>query len=303
VTRAGWIRAAQAAVTLLVLGFVFRALRAQWGEFRSVQLTVRLAPAWIALSVLIVLSTYLIQIESWRRVLAGWGQHLPYRSAARIWCLANLGRYVPGKIWTVAGMVVMVQRAGVESWAAAGSAVVMQALAFATGALAATLALPAAEFGPRLAVGLAVALGLLLAMGSAKVMRLANRFLSGVTLRPLPPLALLSGGALMFAGWLGYGLAFWALGRGLGAPPLAIPVAVSVFAAGYLLGWIAIVLPAGVGVREGVFLQLLRPLIGAGGAVVLSVGSRLVLTLTELGAAALAAGLTGPAAPGSGKRR
>jgi hypothetical protein len=302
-TRAGWLRAAQAAVTLLVLVFVFRALRTQWGEFRSVQLTVQLAPRWIACSVLIVLATYGVQIESWRRVLAGWGQHLPYRSAARIWCLANLGRYVPGKIWSVAGMVVMVQRTGVESWAAAAAAVVMQALAFGTGALAATLALPAAEFGPRLAVGLAVALGLLLAMGSAKLMRLANRFLTGVTLRPLPPAALLTGGVLMFVGWLGYGLAFWALGRGLGVPGLPIPAAVSVFAAGYLLGWIAIILPAGVGVREGVFLQLLRPLIGAGGAVVLSVGSRLVLTATELGAAALAVALTRLAAPPSGESR
>jgi len=297
VTRAARIRAAQIAVMVLVLAFVLRALAARWDEFRAIELTIRLAPAWIALSVGVVLTTYLIQIESWRRVLAGWRQRLPYRSAARIWCVANLGRYLPGKIWTVAGMVVMVQRAGVESWAAVASAVVMQALAFGTGA-AAALALPTGGFGPRLALGVALATSLLLAMGSAKLVRLANRLLSGVVLRPLPPLAVLTGGILMFASWVGYGVAFWALARGVGVAGLTLPTAVSVFAAGYLLGWLAFLFPAGLGVREGVFLQLLQPAIGASGAVVLGVASRLLLTAAELAAAGLAALLARLDVPG-----
>ena len=296
-TRAARIRAAQIAVMVLVLAFVLRALAARWDEFRAIELTIRLAPAWIALSVGVVLTTYLIQIESWRRVLAGWRQRLPYRSAARIWCVANLGRYLPGKIWTVAGMVVMVQRAGVESWAAVASAVVMQALAFGTGA-AAALALPTGGFGPRLALGVALATSLLLAMGSAKLVRLANRLLSGVVLRPLPPLAVLTGGILMFASWVGYGVAFWALARGVGVAGLTLPTAVSVFAAGYLLGWLAFLFPAGLGVREGVFLQLLQPAIGASGAVVLGVASRLLLTAAELAAAGLAALLARLDVPG-----
>jgi hypothetical protein len=288
VTRAAWIRAAQLAVTVLVLAFVARALTARWDEYRALEISFRLRPGWVVLSIGLVLVTYLIQIESWRRVLAGWRQRLPYRAAARIWLVANLGRYLPGKVWTVAGMVVLVQRAGVAGWAGTASAVAMQALAFGTGVAAAVWGLPAADLGMSLAVGLAVAVGLLLAMGSAKLIRLANRWLSGAPLQPLPPLAVLSGAVLMFIGWLGYGLAFWALARGIGATQISIPTAVGVFATGYLVGWIAIVLPAGVGVREGMFLELLRPAIGAGGAVVLSVASRLVLTVTELAAAGLA---------------
>jgi hypothetical protein len=302
VTRAGWIRTAQVAVTVLVLTFVLRALTARWDEFRSLELTLRLAPAWLALSAGVVLVTYLIQIESWRRVLAGWRQHLPYRPAARIWCVANLGRYLPGRIWTVAGMVVMAQRAGVESWAAAASAVVMQALAFGTGA-AAALALPTGGFRPRLALGVALATALLLAMGSAKLVRLANRILSGVVLQPLPPLAVLTGGILMFASWVGYGVAFWALARGVGLAGLTLPTAVGVFAGGYLLGWLAFLFPAGLGVREGVFLQLLQPVMDVSGAVVIGVASRLLLTGTELAAAGLAAFLARPAATGRNAAR
>src|SRR5256886_12793218 len=79
-------------------------------------------PGWIALSALVVFLTYAIQVESWRRVLAGWAQHLSYGRAARIWLVVNLGRYIPGKVWSVAGLVVLAQRAGVETWAAGRSA-------------------------------------------------------------------------------------------------------------------------------------------------------------------------------------
>jgi len=54
-------------------------------------------------SVVMVFLTYVMQVESWRRILAGWGQRLAFGPAARTWSVANLGRYVPGKVWSVAG--------------------------------------------------------------------------------------------------------------------------------------------------------------------------------------------------------
>jgi hypothetical protein len=65
-----------------------------------------------------------------------------------------------------------------------------------------------------------------------------------------------------------------------------------VFAAGYVVGLLALFAPGGVGVRELVFVALLAPSLGAGGAVAVSVGSRLLLTITEAGSA-LAALLLG----------
>jgi hypothetical protein len=114
---------AQGAVTALILAFVTRAVVRNWGDFRSIELTFHPHAGWLALSVAATFVTYAVQIESWRRVLAGWRQSIPYRPAARIWCLANLGRYVPGKIWSVAGLVVMASQEGIASWAAAASSV------------------------------------------------------------------------------------------------------------------------------------------------------------------------------------
>ena len=53
---------------------------------------------------------------------------------------------------------------------------------------------------------------------------------------------------------------------------------------GYVLGLLALFAPGGVGVREVVLIGLLTPALGAGGAVALSVASRIVLTLTEVAA-------------------
>ena len=55
-------------------------------------------------------------------------------------------------------------------------------------------------------------------------------------------------------------------------------------ALGYILGWLALFAPGGVGVREVVLIGLLTPALGGGGAVALSVASRILLTLTEVAA-------------------
>jgi hypothetical protein len=110
--------------------------------------------------------------------------------------------------------------------------------------------------------------------------------------RALPAGAVLAGSGLTLLSWCVYGFAFWALGRGLGLPP-ALPLtdAAGVFALGYILGLLALFAPGGIGVREGVFYVLLTPYLGSGGALALSVASRLELTVTEavagLGALAL----------------
>jgi hypothetical protein len=280
-----WVQLGLAAA---VLAFLVPAFARQWDEFRALRVAVHLAPSWLGLSMAIVLATYLLQVESWRRVLAGWGQQLPFGIAVRAWCLSNLARYLPGKVWSVAGLVVLVQRAGVAPWAATASAVVAQALALATGIVAVAWAVPGIGHGLLLGIALAVATLVLLAMGSAKLMRFAGRIVPGAGLRPLPLSAVFAGGLLMLAAWVGYGAAFWALARGIGVTGLDLPDAVGLFTAGYIVGWLVLFAPAGVGAREFTLLNLLTPVVGAGGAVALTVASRLALTITEVAAAGLA---------------
>ena len=114
---------------------------------------------------------------------------------------------------------------------------------------------------------------------------LAGRlFKREIVLRPLAHHVLLSAAVLTSVAWLMYGVAFWLFTKGvLGNAPGALRNYVAVFAGSYLLGFLAIFSPAGVGIREGAMvLALQRAGFAAGPAYLLVVASRLWLTALEV---------------------
>jgi len=283
-----WLWGAQGLVTLAVVGFVGRAIARNWTEFRSLHVALALSPAWLAAAVILVLLTYLMQIESWRRILAGWGQHLAFGPAARTWSLANLGRYVPGKVWSVAGLVVLAQRAGVQPAPAAASAFVIQAVTLGSGVAVVAGVTPHAAPPLRLALAGLAAVATILVLVWRPTARGLGRLVNAASpLEPLAPSAVLAAGVLTVLSWGTYGVALWMLARGLLPDALSLPLATAIgaFTLGYILGLLALFAPGGVGVRELVLIGMLAPALGSGGAVALSVASRVLLTLTEAGAA------------------
>jgi uncharacterized membrane protein YbhN (UPF0104 family) len=117
--------------------------------------------------------------------------------------------------------------------------------------------------------------------------QLLRRVAPGALARQQPRAAdILVGIAANFVAWLGYGVALWFLARGLlPTSGLGPRLAIAVFTASYLAGFLALLAPGGIGVREGVFILLLQGPLGIAAATALAVASRLLLTVTELGAA------------------
>jgi uncharacterized membrane protein YbhN (UPF0104 family) len=281
-------------VGLAIVLVAARALARNWEELRSQPLDWRIRPGWLLLSAAVVWLMYAILIVAWRIMLAAWGQRLGGWEAARIWTVSSLGKYLPGKVWAIAGMAVMSQRAGVAPWAATGSAVLLQVLAIGTGAGLAGLtgagALEAAHPGARAALGLIVAgalAGISLLLWPPLLRRLLGFAAPGSVAEQVPA----AGGIVFGIGanliaWVGYGTALWLLARGLlPGVRLAWLPAVAVFAASYLAGFLALFAPGGIGVREGLFILMLQQPLGIGAATALALASRLLLTITELGAA------------------
>jgi hypothetical protein len=282
---------------LLVLALIARSIARNWAAFQSVHVTLEPKVGWLAASVLIVFLTYAIQIESWRRMLRGWGQHLPYTSAARAWTLSNLGRYIPGKVWSVAGLVVLAERAGVRRSAAAVSAFAMQAVVLGTGVMLVAIATPHAS-APILLGGAVLAalalIGVLAWPRSAQWLgKLAD---STAPLPPLPLSAILASSGLMLLSWATFALSFWMLIRGLiSTATVPLSAAMGMFALGYVMGIVAVLAPGGMVVRDLALVGFLTPFLGSGGALAVSLVSRVQLTLTEAGAAGIALLLRPPA--------
>ena len=290
-TRPKVWRFLQYAAGALLVALAVRSLVVNWQSLQGQPVAWRLLPGWIAASVVVVFAGYAVLIEAWRRVVLSMGERLSFPTAARIWFLGSLGKYIPGKVWAVAGAAVLARRAGVDPSVAVAGALVLQALAFASGAAA--LALTARQvfqaMGPNV---VPVAAALLIAclagigfLGSQPVLDRFNRVLP----RSFPPLRAVRPGILAAAfganllAWIAYGAALLFLARGvIPEVQLGLAQAVGVFTCSYLAGLVALFAPGGLGPRESVFLLILAGDIGLKPAAGLALASRLLLTGTEL---------------------
>jgi hypothetical protein len=294
--RSRWIRVAQWGAGLAILWFAGRALLRNWDELRAQRLDWSVEPLWLLLAAVTVWAMYALLIAGWRVMLGAWGQRLDGWSAARIWTLSSLGKYLPGKVWAIAGMALMAREAGVAPWAATGSAIVLQVLAVGTGAAVAGLtgarALEAARPGSGAALLVLVAgavAGVALLLWPPVLRRLLQATAPDVGARAAPAAGPVAFGiAANTVAWTGYGVALWLLARGLlPSAGLGLLPAIAVFTASYLAGFLALIAPGGLGVREGLFILMLEGPLGIGPATALALASRVLLTVTEFGAAAL----------------
>ena len=284
----------QAAVVVAILVLVALEIAGQWAEVRVRLAEVR--PRWgrILLSGLIVAASFAVLIETWRRMLTAWSARLSFLEASRIWAISGLGRYLPGKLWQIGAMAAMARDRGVSPVASVGSALVINIVNIITGAVvvlgAGSRVLDALHPRSRLAaVALIAVLGgglVVLPFVLPALVRLAARLTRRELVAPeLPPRTIWIGIAGTTAAWLLYGLAFEQLVAGiLGRADEPSAAYISVYTSSYLVGYLFLPAPAGVGVREWAMKSGFAAL-GLGGtadAWVIAVVSRLWLTVLEV---------------------
>lgn len=283
-------------MVVAVLFFTGRALVRQWGAVRASMLD--LHPRWglVVLSAVLVLATYALLIQTWRAVLGTWDARLSFPDAAWIWNVSNLGKYVPGKVWQIGAMGMMAQRAGASPVAAAGSAIVINLVniiaGFAVVAATGWRAVDAIAGGAGAShLALAATVAALAALVAAPLIlptaaRLAGRVIGRrVEVGALPARAIWIAGGGCVVAWVLYGLAFRCLAAGiLGEATGASTAYVAVYTLSYLVGYLALPVPAGVGVREWALKSSMVALGLAAEprAVLLVVASRLWLTVLEI---------------------
>ncbi|MFN8120933.1 MAG: lysylphosphatidylglycerol synthase domain-containing protein [Thermoleophilia bacterium] len=223
----------------------------------------------------------------------------PRRRMLAIWALSLLGRYVPGSVVMVAGRMELARDRGVPRRVTLTAIVYEQALGVGTAAAAAAAwVLVYGDVGPSWVSWLVVALPLGLVLLHPRVMGPASSWaLRRARREPLarliPPgrVLLLAGWYLLTAGLLALGI--WLFVRGLAGPEVgSVPFVGGAFLFAFAVSMLAVVVPSGLGIRDGAFALALSQHVPGGVAVALSVGSRLALTVVEVavvGATLLAA--------------
>ena len=232
----------------------------------------------------------------WAAMFGGAGGRSNPREAVAAWLGSNLGRYIPGKVWQLTGITAWFNVRGDSGAAGFATSLALQAIMLATGtglglALGGAAAIEGVDW--RLAAGAGLVLLILL---HPRVLNGAIRRVAHL-LREAPPDAALSGRAVVLAAlasiaiWGLYGVGLSALVAGL-APTSPLPphVGTGVFAAAYVAGYVVLIAPGGLVVREGALTVLLVATTGmpAGAAAAVAVAARVWSTLAELAAFGLA---------------
>ncbi len=256
---------------VLVAGAVARYLWTHWDEVGP-QLRAIALPR-LGLAVILLIASKLLLVILSQRSVALAGHTIAYRRMFTINALSQLAKYLPGGIWHFVGRAGYYHADGLPLRAVTQAMIVenlwLVFSAFMAGAI--SLLIYYAD-GWRLAV----ALGGLIAVWWAVLWLIRLRFSGGRNWRG--SLGTLGFQALI---WALVGASLWALLPsldGLRAGGLAI----GAFCISWVIGYVAVFAPGGIGVREAAMTALLAPVLPAGDALLYAAIHRFLWVAAEL---------------------
>ena len=285
-----WRRLIQLILLCIVVVFWGRSLVTNWAEFQTIPWHVQWP--WLAVSATILLVHQPFVAFAWQRIVRQLGEPLPVLQALRFYLLAQLARYVPGGIWDVAGRVYLAGAAGYSRMRVSYSILLEMVLHVVSAALffLVTLAfwpdirevLPfAIALAGMAVVGLAVLHPVLLSPAISLLARLTHREVE--TAWRIPFVAFLPLLGYQLAARLLVGAAFATFTFGI-YPVSAgeFPRLAGIFVAGWLVGFLVVVMPMGLGVREGAIAWLLAGIMPLPAATAVAIGFRILVALRDL---------------------
>ncbi|MCB9148699.1 MAG: flippase-like domain-containing protein [Caldilineaceae bacterium] len=283
----------------LAVAFIFYVLSAQWEQLRDQPW--RLHGGWLVISTLFLLASWGLEIAVWRYLLHLLGGYVPYATAARIWFLSAIVRYVPGNIWQPLSMTLRCRQHGVAPETTLTSVVLYQVVIllaaapiagiyfFATGNYG-LITDALGQMAPWLA-GLVLLPVLIFLWRPDWLIGILNWALRRIgragTVGRFTSANLLWALLLACADWMLWGASFAAITFALAAYTTAqmqplLPHLLASYAIAYAVGFISFITPSGFGVREGAFYVLLAPLLGGGPVTVAALAMRIWTTLGEI---------------------
>jgi glycosyltransferase 2 family protein len=318
------------ALFALVLTFVVSRAMQIWKS--APPTTIRIEPLWLVLAGIVYLVGWLPSAWIWRALIRSMNQPLGWKDALRAYYVGHLGKYVPGKALVLVIRGALLREAGIDPFLA-GSAVVYETLILISTGAAWGLALAPLAFGEQFWSRLPLGLGWLrdrpvvfaaiifisifaTTPFSSWLFTKVGRKLTGQRGGNVAELPSVSAGlicqavVLMSLGWGCHALSLGLVLRALVHQPmnfLEFPIWMAATTISTVGGFLVLVAPGGIGVREGLLIEILKSheQIGPATAVVLAALLRGVWFAAELtiAAALYVAGLRrGPTGTNSAAR-
>jgi len=263
----------------------------------------RLAHDWhkipwheIRLSVPLLVSAFLAMFVwmlvygfTWKSLLAGLGEHISLFNSVSVLAVSQVGKYIPGKLWFTVGRMYLAKKYGVSEAKTAVSTAMEIALSLLGAVILfglAVLLVPSGIIPTRAYLAFLLVPFCILAVYPPVLNRVTGFILKRLrqpvfeirmTFRRL--LGILGLYTLM---WIIQGLGCFFLIRCFYPVGLSrLPMVAGAFALSWILGFVVIVSPAGLGVREGIFTFALRLVMPEPVAIIAALLSRIWITGSE----------------------
>lgn len=292
-TRDRTLLAARIGFVLLTIGFAWWGFDGRWHEIADAVLET--GPLHLLLAVSLTVGGLLATALPWRHLLAHLGAAVPRRDAAAIFLVGQLGKYIPGSVWTFAAQAQLGRRHEVPGRVSVTASAIFLLLHTFSGILLGSVLAATGVLETRVAWWWwATAAAASTAVVSPPVVRrVADRLAGRGTTARFGTGDLLLTMSVMAAVWLAYGAAVAAL-LDAGDPDHLL-LAIGAFALSHAAGVLMVLAPAGIGAREGVLIALLGPTFGVGPAAAAALLARVVHASADFAAAAVARAVAHPA--------
>lgn len=291
---------------LLVVALLAVAVADQWKAMRDH--IGDLSVLGVSEALVCLLAALMASMMSWRAMIEDLGSKLSIPVASRIFFVGQLAKYVPGSVWSVFASMEIGRDHDVPR-AHSGSATLLMyplnvVVAVSVGAVALPFSSPerVRHYAWALAV-LPFCLVVLHPRVLGPVLNRLARLLRRESLAVTPSVrGMARAGGWALATCLLSSLHIYVLARDLGASgPDLLLLSCGAWATAWVVGFLLIIFPGGIGPRDVALVQLMQPALAIGAGTVLVIASRLLFAVAEvavaLGAAVGAKASTGRTRP------
>ncbi len=275
------------AIVLIIFCFLISNLIKNWQKipFDSLRFDgLSLVVSFVFLSI-----TFLIFVQGWRSIISALGQNIAFKRAFWIMSSSQLAKYVPGGIWFALGRVYLGKTEKLKGEFIALSVVIETGLTFLVGILLFFFALGLSNRGIIVNFLFIIPIFFLFLLALYppilnKIMNIGLRFMKRPAIElKISYLHLLKLSMFFLGLWVAQIIGYYFLVDSI----MPIPFyRIFSLAAAYTLSWMAgfivVIAPGGLGVREGMMSILLSPILPMPLAIAVSFISRIWMTVFEI---------------------
>ena len=272
---------------VVAVAFLVWSIAKQWDKI--VRDFASLDVATVTVGIVFTIVALVANMLSWRAMMAASGYRVRLAAASSIFFVGQLGKYIPGGVWSIAAQAELGRAHGLQRTGSAVAALASMLVSMVTAAIVGIVAvLLASSTGfatfwwliPVIIVGLVCLTPPVLGRLIAIAFRVLHRPAQDTTLTWSGTVMSLVWSLVM---WMAYGVQATVVLRAFGADsPALFPVAVGAYAVAWLVGFVVVIAPAGIGPREGILVLLLSSVAGGSAPLALAVISRVFMTIGDV---------------------